>query len=146
LRADARRHALFLCQPHDAIARLERDFPGRVARRWVEHGHVGAVLRQCDIGLLVRPACATNRVASPTKFAEYLSAGLQVAISEGIGDFSGLVRSEGLGQVLAPGDELVLGRTSAATAQRLRAFAADHFSKGRYDAQYMRLKAGLEAR
>lgn len=146
LRGDERRRALFLCQPHEAIARMERDFPGRVARRWVEHRQVGAVLRQCDIGLLVRPPCVTNRVASPTKFAEYLSAGLQVAISAGIGDFSEQVRRDGLGQVLAPGDELRLGKTPAALAGRLRAYAAERFAKERYNAEYQRLKAALAGR
>jgi glycosyltransferase involved in cell wall biosynthesis len=69
----------------------------------VPHTQVPAYLAAGDLGLLVREENIVNRVASPTKFAEYLAAGTPVAISEGIGDYSDLVRTEGIGFVLGSG-------------------------------------------
>jgi hypothetical protein len=41
-----------------------------------------------------------NRIASPTKFAEYLMAGLPLLITPHVGDYSDLVESEHLGKVV----------------------------------------------
>jgi hypothetical protein len=54
-------------------------------------------LSAADVGLLVRRPHPTHEMASPIKFAEYLAAGLSVAVSEGIGDLAGLVERSGLG-------------------------------------------------
>jgi glycosyltransferase involved in cell wall biosynthesis len=53
-----------------------------------------------DYGILIRPNSITNSVASPVKFAEYLASGLQVLISDGIGDFSEFVVREKIGYLI----------------------------------------------
>lgn len=65
------------------------------------HPEVSALLAAGDLALLLRERSKVNEVASPVKFAEYLAAGLPVVVSEGIGDYSGLVRREGIGCVVA---------------------------------------------
>jgi glycosyltransferase involved in cell wall biosynthesis len=57
-------------------------------------------LAAADVGLLPRDENLVNRVASPVKFAEYLASGIPVILSDGIGDYSELVRSGDLGAVL----------------------------------------------
>ncbi|MBK7945530.1 MAG: glycosyltransferase [Flavobacteriales bacterium] len=141
LRIDPCHRILFLTTPHEVIDRLIGGFPGQVAREWVDHREVGSLLRDCDIGLLLREARITNRVASPTKFAEYLSAGLPVAISEAVGDFSDLVRDESLGQVLRDGDSLTMIKPDEAEVRRLMDFSQSRFSKDRFDVSYGLLKA-----
>jgi len=145
LQADVTHRMLFLTTEHAVITRLASRFPGQVRRKWVDHRQVRAVLQDCDIGLLLRDDCITNRVASPTKFAEYLSAGLPVAISACVGDFSELVRAHGLGQVMQPGDSLRLRKPDAAEVDRLMAFAQEHFSKDRFDSDYSLVKACMAA-
>ena len=63
-------------------------------------------LSKHHFGMLIRETCGTNKVASPIKFAEYLSAGLIPIMSEGIGDYSELVQRENLGIVLKYGEFL----------------------------------------
>ncbi|HRH36937.1 MAG TPA: glycosyltransferase [Flavobacteriales bacterium] len=127
---------LFLSQGHAVIDRLISEFPDRVAQRWVPHSRVRSVLLACDIGLLLRDARVTNEVASPTKFAEYLSAGLPVAISPQVGDFSAMVREESLGQVLGTGEELGIAKPNAAERERLTSLAAERFTKEAFDGAY----------
>lgn len=69
--------------------------------RRVPHEQVPRYLVAGDIGLLLREQSPLNTVASPVKFGEYLAAGLPVVLTEGIGDFSDLVRLDGLGLVFA---------------------------------------------
>jgi glycosyltransferase involved in cell wall biosynthesis len=64
------------------------------------HADVPAHLAAADVGVLLRDASVVNRVAAPTKFAEYLSCGVPVVITDGIGDYSALVRGAQLGCVL----------------------------------------------
>lgn len=61
---------------------------------------VPAYLAAADAGLLIRESSPVNRVASPVKFAEYLSCALPVIVSDAVGDYSDLVQREGLGAVL----------------------------------------------
>jgi glycosyltransferase involved in cell wall biosynthesis len=58
---------------------------------YIGYHDINRYLNAADIGLLFREDTPTNNVASPTKFAEYLMAGLPVLISRGIGDLSGFV-------------------------------------------------------
>ena len=50
-----------------------------------------------DVGLLLRDDLPVNRVASPTKFAEYCLCGLPVLTTPYVGDFSEYVRQFSLG-------------------------------------------------
>lgn len=79
----------------------------------VPQSEVPGLLAAGDCGLLLREASIVNLVASPVKFAEYLAVGLPVVITEGIGDYSELVKSEGIGVVLPPvnrGGNMSIGR------------------------------------
>lgn len=135
---------LFLSPPDPRIDALARDFPARIVIDWVAPGAVPAVLRSCDAALLLREDSITNRVASPTKFAEYLACGLPVVISAHIGDFSALVQANGLGIAHAEGEALpVLERPAAAERARLRTFALEHFTKPAHAAAYRQLLAKL---
>lgn len=142
---DARHKLLFLTTPHPVVDRLRQQFPGRVALRWLDHRAVSAVLQDCDMGLLLREDRITNRVASPTKFAEYLSAGLPVLISPHVGDFSALVEQEGLGQVLLAGESIALEKPGAAEVARLMRFARERFSKDRFGQAYALIKECMAA-
>ena len=67
------------------------------------HDQVANVLQRAHAGLLLRRSHPVNRVASPTKFGEYLAAGVPVIMTEGIGDFSDLAAQRGVGIVLESG-------------------------------------------
>jgi glycosyltransferase involved in cell wall biosynthesis len=64
------------------------------------HDQVTSALRLAHVGLLLRHAHPVNEVSSPTKFGEYLAAGLPVLMTDGIGDFSRLAAEERVGLVL----------------------------------------------
>lgn len=68
-----------------------------VTIREASHEEVPAYLKTAHAGLLLRRKDPVNQVASPTKFGEYLAAGLPVVLTEGIGDFSALVQEENIG-------------------------------------------------
>jgi glycosyltransferase involved in cell wall biosynthesis len=53
-----------------------------------------------DFGLLLRPESLVNKVASPTKFSEYMLCGLPCLISANVGDFSQYVADHQCGMVL----------------------------------------------
>ena len=65
------------------------------------HDQVAAALKQAHVGVLLRRTHPVNQVSSPTKFGEYLAAGLPVLMTDGIGDFSQLAQEKGVGVVLA---------------------------------------------
>lgn len=147
LEQDDRVHVMFLSPPDPQVAALSQRFPGRVQHAWVDATQVAALLATCDMGILLREDTITNRVSSPTKFAEYLAAGLPVIISDAIGDFSQAVRTHGLGVVLAPDKPLVLaGPTSEVDRERVRSFASTHYTKEVYRTSYVRILRQLSER
>ena len=86
-----------------------------------------ALLPAFDVAFLLRERNPVNEVAAPVKFGEYLNAGLPVVLTEGIGDASEWVDSEGLGVVLeSPSAKSNLARVVDAMgsldAARCRAF------------------------
>jgi len=143
MRARSTNRILFLSEDHPTIAQLMLEFPDQVGRRWVPHQEVRSMLLACDHGLLLRDPCITNRVASPTKFAEYLSAGLSVVISPDVGDFSAMVEEHGLGTVLKPGDSVVAEQSSPEEHERLARFSTDHFSKEAHSEGYRTVLSNL---
>ena len=135
---------LFLSKEDANNRALQARFPGRVDVRWAKPQEVAGILAACDHGLLVREDTVTNQVASPTKFAEYLAAGMPVIISARIGDFSGMVHHRQLGIVIGPDEVIpVLQRTDRAKAARSQRFAKDHLTKVSFDAAYKRLLKAL---
>jgi glycosyltransferase involved in cell wall biosynthesis len=66
----------------------------------VEHDKVLQLLLIGDIGFLLRDESIVNRVASPTKFAEYCLAGLPVITTDFVGDFSAIIKEHDLGWIV----------------------------------------------
>jgi len=67
----------------------------------VPHDKVGNILGIADIGLLLRERHPVNYVASPTKFGEYLAAGVPVIATDGIGDTSEIIKIEKVGVIIS---------------------------------------------
>jgi len=57
-------------------------------------------LNAADFGVLFRDNTPMNNVASPSKFTEYMLAGLPVLISKGVGDFTNYVSNNNTGIVI----------------------------------------------
>jgi hypothetical protein len=137
---------LFLSKRDANNSALETAYPGRVEVKWLDHAQVAEALTTCDYGIMVRERTITNQVASPTKFAEYLSNGLPVITNEGLGDFSELVRKENLGIVLGDGAQLPqLAGVPLPERERLTAFAEERFRKSAYSSAYRVLLRALIA-
>ncbi len=77
-----------------------KELKDKVTLRKVPPKFVFAELSNCNFGILIRDNNLINNVASPLKFAEYLSAGLPVLISEGIGDTENIVKKNRIGVVI----------------------------------------------
>lgn len=71
----------------------------------VPHSEGGSVVGIADAGLLLRESNPVNYVSSPTKFGEYLAAGVPVISTKGIGDTSDIIRNEKVGLTISPNDE-----------------------------------------
>jgi hypothetical protein len=130
---------LFLSREHKTIEKLEEQYAGQVFRKWVNPQNVPEYLTLGDYGLLLRDNNNTNKVASPVKFAEYLSAGLKVLISENIGDFSALVKKHNLGYVLNKGTEISLKPVTYEEKKMLKSFAENNFSKNVVTEKYLKI-------
>jgi glycosyltransferase involved in cell wall biosynthesis len=68
--------------------------------RYVSNSEVVNYLNVADFGTLFREDTIMNNVASPTKFAEYMLAGLPTLISPGVGDYSRFVEDKKVGIVV----------------------------------------------
>ena len=73
--------------------------------REAPHSEVGSLIGIADAGLLLRKDHPVNLVSSPTKFGEYMAAGIPIITTENIGDISGIVLHENLGLVLSLTDD-----------------------------------------
>ena len=82
----------------EVLAILNR-FSASATQKWCNEDEVFSYLSIADYGLLLRENTNTNRVASPVKFAEYIAAGLNVIISENLGDYSSFVLEQKCGYV-----------------------------------------------
>lgn len=127
---------LFLSGEDENITGMKEQFPGQVINKWLKHHEVQKVMAACDYGILFRDNSVTNQVASPTKFAEYLSAGLPVIISENLGDYSDFVNANKCGMVIKEGDTIQLPPTSVIEKQRMIDLAIDNFTKVANKKQY----------
>lgn len=75
-----------------------------------KQSEVSSILCAADLGFLLRDDSVVNRVASPTKYAEYLMSGVPVILSERIGDYSNFSLEHSTGYVLKDfhaSDELI---------------------------------------
>lgn len=112
----------------------------RFSQKWVSPAEVPKYLSICDYGLLYRHNSVTNQVASPTKFAEYLSCGLQVIISSDVGDYSSLVAQENLGIVVSDiNQSLQLSKAYLDDKERISNYGSMNFTKEAYKVQYKQI-------
>ena len=79
-----------------SIDSLISSVPGIISLS-VDREEIPSYLVAADIGFLLREQEQLNSVAPPVKFAEYLTAGLAVVTSPGVGDISDLVQNKNLG-------------------------------------------------
>ena len=142
LKKDAHHKLVFLSNEDPIISDLILQFPNQVSRKWLKHEEVTSFLVACDRGILIREQSITNKVASPTKFAEYLSAGLPVIISENLGDYSEFVKKNQCGQVFTEQNSINISKTPLAERNRLIDLVKDNWTK---DAQRENYKKLLEA-
>jgi glycosyltransferase involved in cell wall biosynthesis len=143
IESDNRIKVLFLSANDDNIVRLQNEFPGRIQQQFVNHHEVTGVLMACDFGILIREKSVTNKVASPTKFAEYLSAGLPVLISNEIGDYSEFVLHHACGYVISDESSMALTRPDAQERNRLIGLVETHFTKAAHLENYRHLVQAL---
>lgn len=144
LTADRSMKLLFLCEESPQTISLMKKFPDQVERRWVHHEQVRRFLMACDIGILLREDSLTNRVASPTKFAEYISAGLPVLVSPYLGDLSDLVTEHHLGLVVAEdGSVPPIHSPDQHERERLIRVAREHFTKRAHYSAYAKVLEAL---
>jgi len=100
LQSGKKNKILFLSKESKDNLRLQQKYPNQVIIKWVNHEKVLSYLQCCDYGILVREQSDTNLVASPTKFSEYLNAGLKVLVSKNLGDFSSFVQYHNCGYII----------------------------------------------
>lgn len=139
LRNNAKAHLLFLAKEDESITRMKKEFPSQVTNKWVGHKEVQQVLMAGDYGILYRENSVTNQVASPTKFAEYLGAGLPVIISENLGDYSDFVLTHQCGKVVSHDQTIQADPCSAAEKRRMAKLATDWFTKSSQKEMYSKL-------
>ena len=115
------------------------DYADRVIIRWVEPHKVKQYLSMGDYGLLLREESVTNRVASPTKFAEYLAAGLKVIVSPHIGDFSEFVEKHDCGLVISKTGHPEFLKVPEKERRRCFDLSQEYFTKNHLRDAYFRL-------
>jgi glycosyltransferase involved in cell wall biosynthesis len=67
-------------------------------------GEVARLLSESSLGFVIRPPNLVNRVSFPTKFAEYLAAGVPVVVSDIGWDLSEIVSRTGCGLLVGPSE------------------------------------------
>lgn len=122
---------LFLSKEDKNITKLQSLYPKRIAQKWLTHNEVSDYLMGCDYGIMIREQSITNKVASPTKFAEYLMSGLKVISSENLGDYSDFITAHNCGFVIKESEpqDIVIERVSPQEKHRLMQLSQHHFSK-----------------
>jgi glycosyltransferase involved in cell wall biosynthesis len=108
-----------------------------------------------DIGLCLVKSTFSKLASTPTRFAEYLAAGMPVLVTPSVGDLEQLVEEKGVGAVLRGEDDRAISDAAAKVRalaadpeaqERCRRLAKDQFDVDRgvalYAATYRRLSAG----
>jgi hypothetical protein len=120
---------------------IKQNFPDQVFTAWVKPEEVVEILSVCDYGIMLREMSVTNQVSAPTKFAEYLAAGLPVLISEGVGDYSGMVERLDVGVKLSGRKPDLASLTKVGDLERkhVKAQAKKYFAKPAFQHSYEKL-------
>jgi glycosyltransferase involved in cell wall biosynthesis len=99
---------LFMTRDTQHVETFLESFPltGAYKVMSVDHTDVAKFLCAADIGFLLRDQTLTNMVASPIKFGEYISCGLPVLLTPGIGDTEKYLAELKVGEVIPDTDTL----------------------------------------
>ena len=120
--------------------KMYKEFSNRIVQKWVKPNEVNEYLLASDYGVLIREDAVTNQVASPTKFAEYLNAGLNIVISEKIGDFSSFVTANNCGHIITDSNKMHnFSKITRADRVKNNKLAAENFIKTKYVEQYQQI-------
>ena len=95
---------LFLTRQVDELEKMisvTKQVKNRYIARSCLLKEVPGYLSAADLGIIIRDNIPVNNVASPIKIGEYLSCGLPVILTDGIGDYSDMIRETGVGVVLS---------------------------------------------
>ncbi len=130
---------IFMTGKDERVDGLIKQYPQQVQRQWVQHAEVQAILACGDYGIMIREQTVTNKVASPTKFAEYLSAGLQVLISDGLGDYTQFVKEHECGKVINTTDMITLAKTSPEQKAKNLQLVHQYFTKASQKNNYLKV-------
>jgi hypothetical protein len=134
MNANPKLKLLMLAHKTPETTELFKDHKERMKTVWVEPKEVRNYLLVADYGILYREPSVTNKVASPVKFGEYLSCGLKVIISEGLGDFSGFSRAQ---KVKAEPD--LMNAVSYEEKLRIHQVAITYLTKEKFKSEYLKL-------
>lgn len=74
---------------------------------------IPALLFEGDIGLCLIASSFSKTASAPTRFAEYLAAGMPVVVTPGVGDLPSIVTEERVGTVLRGEDEASIAGSAA---------------------------------
>lgn len=87
------------------------------------------VLSQFQYGFLIRKRSPVNHVASPIKFLEYLSCGLNIIMTDAVPSYAKIVKEQGVGTVIDLNSDKIEINPYAKKASRLynELFARDKF-------------------
>jgi glycosyltransferase involved in cell wall biosynthesis len=114
-----------------------------------------AALHEGDVGLCLIVSSFSKTASAPTRFAEYLAAGMPVAVTAGVGDLERLVEDHGVGVVVRDESAAALARAGAELTrlaadplvrERCRALARDRFDVRSGCERYAALYGALAAR
>lgn len=112
-------------------------YKSRIKTNWLRPSDVRKYLLAADYGILYRENSITNSVASPVKFAEYLSCGLKIVINNNLGDFSDFVKEHNCGVV---GDEqFSVEQVDYKDKVKCHTLAMTYLVKGNFTKQYLSL-------
>lgn len=128
---------LWLTHDLNTTSELVTKYKDRIKSNWLKPEDVRKYLLAADYGILFREQSETNRVASPVKFAEYLSCGLNVIISDNLGDFSKFVREHNCG-VIGEGN-VKLSTVSYESKSANHNLAMSHLIKEHFTKEYLSL-------
>jgi glycosyltransferase involved in cell wall biosynthesis len=87
---------------HPSTVQYKELFGSKLIHISVQRARVPLILNNADVAFLLRDDRQLNRVASPVKFAEYISCGLKVVTSPFLGDIHQQVIDHDLGIIVSP--------------------------------------------
>jgi hypothetical protein len=140
LESNENAHFIFLSKFDVTKFDAFRKFSSRIKQFWVDPEEVRELLLCGDYGVMIRECTITNKVASPTKFAEYLLAGLKVITTPDLGDYSMMVAEENVGLIFTEQNpSLILEKLTFEEKKKLNRFAIDNFTKSVYEREYRKI-------